>query len=174
MVVVHHALAHGRGEERQLGALDEGAHFVFGARPAHALADDDQWAFGCLQRVQRLVDILRQRLRARRVGDGGGLMDLVLLDLAQDDVVGHVQIACAGAAIDRVAHRHFHVERDAVDVLDGVGELAERGGDVDLAFLLEGAHAILICGRCAADQDHRPAVLLGVGQSGEAVHHAGS
>ena len=42
VVVGQHALAHGRGQERQLGALDEGAHLVLGARPGHALADDDE------------------------------------------------------------------------------------------------------------------------------------
>ena len=41
MVVRHHDLAHRRAQERQLRALDE-AHLVLGARPGHALADQDE------------------------------------------------------------------------------------------------------------------------------------
>ena len=56
--------------------------------------------------------------------------------------------------------------------LDAVGELAERRGDQHLPLFLEGAHAAAIGLRGAADQDHGPAVLLGIGEAGEAVHHA--
>ena len=58
------------------------------------------------------------------------------------------------------------------DALDAVRELAERRGDQHLALLLEGAHAAAIGLRGAADQDHRPAVLLRVGETGEAVDDA--
>ena len=58
MVVRHHALAHRRAHERDLGALDEGAHLVLGARPRHALADDDQRPLGLFEHVERRLDIL--------------------------------------------------------------------------------------------------------------------
>ena len=58
--------------------------------------------------------------------------------------------------------------------LDGVGEFAERRGDQHLALFLEGAHAAAIGLRGAADQDHRPAVLLRVGKAGETVDDTGA
>ena len=98
--------------------------------------------------------------------------DLVEVAFALDDVVGHVEIAGAGAAIDRVPGRHLDVVGNALHALDAVRELAERRGDQHLALFLEGAHAAAIGLRGAADQDHRPAVLLGVGETGETVHDA--
>jgi hypothetical protein len=67
VVVGHHALAHRRGQERQLGALDELADLVLGARVGHALADDDERPLGEPEHVQRALDILRDGLRARRI-----------------------------------------------------------------------------------------------------------
>ncbi len=57
-------------------------------------------------------------------------------------------------------------------MLDPVRELAERGRAEHLALLLERAHAIAIGLRRAADQQHRPAILLGVGEAGDAVDDA--
>jgi hypothetical protein len=42
MVVRHHALAHPRTQERDLRALDEGAHLVLGAQPSYALVNNDE------------------------------------------------------------------------------------------------------------------------------------
>ena len=42
MFVRHHTLAHRRTQERDLRALDKGAHLVLGARPGHALADENK------------------------------------------------------------------------------------------------------------------------------------
>jgi hypothetical protein len=53
-----------------------------------------------------------------------------------------------------------------------VGEFAERRGDQHLALFLESAHAAAIGLRGAAKQDHWPAILLGIGEAGETVHHA--
>jgi hypothetical protein len=53
------------------------AHFVLGAREGHALADDDERPLGRLQHVQRLIDVLRHRLDARRVRAFRGLDYLV-------------------------------------------------------------------------------------------------
>ena len=174
MVVRHHALAHRRAHERDLGALDEGAHLALGARPRHALADEDQRPLGLFEHVQRRLDILARRHHARRLGHALDLDDLVELACAPDDVVRHVEIGGAGAAVDRVPGRHLDIVGDALHALDAVGELAERRGDQHLALFLEGAHAAAIGLRGAADQDHRPAVLLGIGEAGEAVHHAGA
>src|SRR5216684_4363570 len=79
----------------------------------------------------------------------------------------------AGAAVDRVPGCHLDIVRNARHALDAVRELAERRGDQHLALFLERAHAAAIGLRGAADQDHGPAVLLGIGKTGEAVHHAG-
>ena len=92
--------------------------------------------------------------------------------LPGDDVVGHVEVAGTGTAIDRVPGRHLHVVGNARHALDAVRKLAERRGDQHLALLLEGAHAAAIGLRGAADQDHRPAVLLRVGETSEAVDDA--
>jgi hypothetical protein len=61
-----------------------------------------------------------------------------------------------------------------VDVLDRVRELAERRRDQHLALFLERAHAVAPGLRRAADADHRPAVLLRIGEAGEGVDHAGA
>jgi hypothetical protein len=53
-------------------------------------------------------------------------------------------------------------------------EFAEGRGDQYLALFLEGAHGAAIGFRRAADQDHRPAILLRIGEAGEAVHDAGA
>src|SRR5207245_10313666 len=45
-------------------------------------------------------------------------------------------------------------------------------GDQHLALLLKSAHAAAIGLRGAAEQDHWPAILLGIGEAGETVHHA--
>ena len=55
-----------------------------------------------------------------------------------------------------------------------MGEFAEGRRDQHLALLLEGPHAAAIGLRRAADQDHRPAILLRIGEAGEAVHDAGA
>src|SRR5262249_15762995 len=47
-------------------------------------------------------------------------------------------------------------------------------GDQHLALFLESAHAAAIGLRGAAEQDHWPTILLGIGQAGETVHHAGA
>ena len=107
-------------------------------------------------------------------GQRAGSSTLSLVDLSGDDVVRHVEIARAGPAVDRVPDRHLDIERDAVDVLDRVGELAERRGDQHLALFLERPHAVAPGLRRAADEDHRPAVLLRIGEAGEGVDDAGA
>ena len=174
MAVGHHPLAHRRGEERQLGALDEGADLVLGAGVGHALADDDERPLGRPERVQRALDILRHGLRARRVRAARRLVHDQLVDLSGDDVVRHVEIARAGPAVDRVSDRHLDVERDAVDVLDRMRELAERRRDQHLALFLERPHAVAPGFRRAANEDHRPAILLRIGEAGEGVDDAGA
>jgi hypothetical protein len=61
-----------------------------------------------------------------------------------------------------------------VDVLDRVRELAERRRDQHLALFLERAHAVAPGLRSAADEDHRPAILLRIGEAGEGVDDAGA
>ena len=97
---------------------------------------------------------------------------MVEVAFAPDDVVGHVEIGGAGAAIDRVPGCHLDIIGDALHALDAVRELAERRGDQHLPLFLERAHAAAIGLRGAADQDHRPAILLGIGKTRETVHHA--
>ena len=144
------------------------------SRPGHALADEDERPLGPLEQVERRLDVLRRRHHARRVGRTLDLDDFVLVALAGDDVVGHVEIGGAGAAIGRVPGRHLDIIGDALHAIDAVGEFAERRGDQHLALFLECAHAAAIGLRGAADQDHRPAILLGIGEAGETVHHAGA
>src|SRR6202035_2040428 len=91
---------------------------------------------------------------------------------APDDVVRHVEIGGAGAAVDRVPGCHLDIIGDAVHAFDAVRKLAERRGDQHLPLLLKSAHAAAVGLRGAADQDHGPAVLLGVGETRETVHHA--
>ena len=93
MVVGHDALAHRRTQERDLRALEEGAHLLLGARPGHALADENERPLGLFEQVQGVLD---------------------------------------------------------------------------------GAHAAAIGFGLTADQDHRPAILLGIGHAGEAVHDPGA
>jgi hypothetical protein len=54
-----------------------------------------------------------------------------------------------------------------------VAVLRERGRDKDLALLLERAHPVLVDAAGAAEQHHRPVVLLGVGESGQGVDDPG-
>src|SRR5947209_979118 len=75
---------------------------------------------------------------------------------------------------DRVPDRHVDVERDAMDVLDRMRELAEWRRDQHLTLFLERSHASPPGLRSAADQDHRPAILLSVGEAGEGVDDAGA
>ncbi len=174
MVVRHHTLAHRRAQERYLRALEEGAYLVLGARPGHALADEDERPLGLFEQVQRVLDIFLRCHRARRVRRPLDLDDFVLVALAGDDVVGHVEIGGAGTAVDGVPRRHLDKIGDALDGIDGMREFAERRGDQHLALFLEGAHGAAIGLRGAADQDHRPAILLRIGEAGEAVHDAGA
>lgn len=51
-------------------------------------------------------------------------------------------------------------------------ELAERGGDQPLTLFPGRLHAVLLNGGGATDQDHRPAILIGVRETGEAMHGA--
>ena len=59
-------------------------------------------------------------------------------------------------------------------MFDGVRPFGNRGRGQYLALLLEGAHAVPIGLRGAANEDHRPAVLLGVGKAGKTVDDAGA
>ena len=170
MVVGHHPLAHRRAQERQLRALEKGPHLVLGARPGHALADKNERPLGQLEQVQCRLDILLGCHRARRVGGPLDLDEFALLALAGDDVVGQVEIGGARPAVDRLPRRHLDIVGNALDALDAVRELAERRCDQHLALFLEGPHAVAISLRGAADQDHRPAILLRIGEPGEAVH----
>ena len=61
---------------------------------------------------------------------------------------------------------------DALHAIDAARELAERRGDQHLPLFLERAHAAAIGLRSTADQDHGPAILLGIGETRETVHHA--
>ena len=83
IVVRHRALAHGRVQKRQLGALDELADLAFGARPRHALADHDQRPLGGFQRGQRRFNGIRIGLGARGLRNRGGLDDLFLFAFAR-------------------------------------------------------------------------------------------
>ena len=172
MIVRDDALALRRAHEGDLRAIDEGAHLVLRARPGHALADEHERVLGLLEQVQRRLDIFLRRYHARRLGHAPDLRGLVEVALALDDVVGHVEVAGARTAIDRMTGGHLDVVGNARHALDAVRELAERRGDMHLALLLEGAHAAAIGLRGATDQDHRPAVLLCVGETGETVHDA--
>ena len=53
-----------------------------------------------------------------------------------------------------------------------VRPFGNRGRGQHLALFLERAHAVAVGLRRAADQDHRPAILLRVGEAGEAVDDA--
>ena len=146
-----------------------------GARVRHALADQHERALRRLQHVERLLDILWHRHAcAAAPGIFCDLDDVVLVARSGDQVVGEVEIARARTAVDRLPHRHLDIVRDAVDVLDGMGPLADRGRGQDLALFLERAHAVAVGLGRAADQDHRPAVLLGIGEAGDAVDDAGA
>src|SRR5262249_10563901 len=79
-----------------------------------------------------------------RVGRTLDLDDFVDVAFAGDDVVGHVEIGSAGAAIDRVPRCHLDIIGNALDALDAVREFAERRGDQHLALFLECAHAAAI------------------------------
>ncbi len=174
MVVRQHTLALGRAHERYLRLLDEGPHLFLGLRGRHALADKGKRALRRLQHVEGALDVLRHRHRARGVGAFLHLHHLVGIARASDQIVGDVEIGRAGAAVNRLAHRHLDIERDAVDVLDRVRPLADRCRRQHLALLLERAHAVAVGLRSAADQDHRPAILLRVGEAREAVDDAGA
>ena len=155
----------GRIQERQLGALDELADLVLRPRPGHALADHHQAAVPPTPSADSAASTASgSACGARRFGHGGRLDDFVLVAFAADDVVGEVEVDGSRATVERVAHRLIDVVRDAVNVLDGMRVLAVRRREFDLALFLEAAHAVLVDRRRAADQDHRPAVLLGVGQ----------
>ena len=52
----------------------------------------------------------------------------------------------------------------------GVRVFAIRIGQGNLAVFLERAHAILVSRRGPTNQNHRPAVLLGVGETGKSVN----
>ena len=157
-----------------MGALDELADLVLGTRPGHALADDDQGAFGGLEGAERCFHRVGIGLRPRRFGHRRCLDHFLVFHFAADDVVREIQVNRARATVDGMAHGLVDIVGNAVDVLDGVGVLAIRRGELDLALFLETAHAVLVDRRCAPDQDHRPAVLLGVGESGEGVDDARS
>jgi hypothetical protein len=113
-------------------------------------------------------------LGAWRVRAASRLVHPRLVDLGGDDVVRQVEIGRAGPAVDRVPDRHLDIERDAVDVLDRMRELAERRRDQHLALFLERTHAVAPGLRRAANEDHRPAILLRIGEAGEAVDDAGA
>jgi hypothetical protein len=81
MVVRHHALAHRRTQERHLRALEEGAHLVLGARPGHALADEDEPPLVLFEQVESVLDVFLRRHRTRRVRRPLDLDDFVLVAL---------------------------------------------------------------------------------------------
>ena len=163
--VVHHPLAHRRGEEGEAGPLDEGANLVFRPRPRHSLADDDEGALGRLERVEGGLDGFRGGLEARGLGNSRGRGDGVFIDLLADDVVREVEVDSAWPAVDGGPDRLLHEVGDAVGAVHLVGVLAVGGRGHDLALLLESAHAVLIGGGRAADVDHRPGVPLRVGKA---------
>jgi anaerobic selenocysteine-containing dehydrogenase len=124
--------------------------------------------------IQRLLDIFRHGLDARRIRAAHGFVHLIGVTTAGDDVVRDVEIGGARPAVDRLPDRHLHVERDAVHVFDAMRPFAQRRRGQYLTLFLEGAHAVAIGLRRAADQQHRPAVLLRVGEARETVDHAGT
>jgi hypothetical protein len=89
----------GERQERYLRALGKGARLVLGVRPSHALADKDERPLGLFEQVERVLDVFLRRHRARRVRRPLDLEDFVLVHLAGDDVIGHVEVGGAGTAI---------------------------------------------------------------------------
>ena len=69
---------------------------------------------GLFEQVQRGLDVLCRRHHARRLGHALDLDDFVEVAFAGDDVVGHVEIAGAGAAIDRLPSCHLDIVGDAL------------------------------------------------------------
>jgi hypothetical protein len=78
-----------------------------------AAATDSGWSderpLGLFEQVQRVLDVFLRRHGARRVRGPLDLDDFVLVDLAGDDVVGHVEIGGAGAAVDGVPRRQLDI-----------------------------------------------------------------
>ena len=164
VVVVHDTLAHRRGQERQLCTFDKAANLFFRTRIGHALADDDQWLLCFFQKVQRFINVFRHRLDPGRFRNARGCAYFGFVDFTKNDVIGHVEITRARTAINGVPDSHFDIERNTFHVLDIMRELAVRGCQFGLTFFLERAHAVLIHRRCAADQNHRPEIFLGIRQ----------
>ena len=92
--------------------------------------------------------------------------------LPDDHVVGQVEVHRAGSAGERRAHRLLDVVRQALDRVRPRRVLHERPRGLDLRALLERAHPVLEGVVRAAEQQHRPAVRLRVGEARDRVDHA--
>ncbi len=174
MVVWDHALAHRRGQEREVGSIDELADLVLGSGPGHTLADDHQRVFGPLEHLDGPPDRIRFGVGARGRPDGWGGADGRLVDPSVDHVGGHIEIDRPRPSEQRGSNRLLHVVGNTIVGLDPVGVLTPGLGRRDLILLLEGGHAVLVGRRGATDQNHRPQVLLCVGQAGQGVDDTGT
>ena len=171
VIIGNHALAHRRGQERELRLVDELANVVLGARVGHALADDHERPLRRLQRVDGRVHRARLRVRAGRVGAAVLELDLRLLDARGDHVVGEVQVHRPRPPVHARAHALLDVVGHALDGLRPARELHERPRGLHLRRFLERALPVLVRVRRAADEDHRPRVRPGIRQPRDAVDH---
>ena len=87
MVVGDDAFTHGGAYERELCAVNEIAHLIFGVCPRHALSNEYERSLGAFKYVQGSLDVLRRCHHARRLRHTLNLDDVVEVTFAGDDVI---------------------------------------------------------------------------------------
>ena len=174
MVIRDHTLAHGRWQEGQLRLIDELPQLRLRPRPGGALPHNQQRALRALQRLNGGGHACVAHLRPRRRGHPRLPLDLALFRAGVNDVARQVDVDGTGPPAQGFAHRRRDEARDQPDVGRAAGPLHEGAHVLHGRRLLEVAPRRQIERRGAAQQEHRPGVLLRVAQRGNRVRDAGS
>ena len=174
VLIVDDALPHRRGEEGKLGGLDELSDLLFGTRVGSSLANDDERPFCIPQHVNRPLHVTRIGLGPRRFGATFRNRDVSLFYFRGEKIIRKVEIGCPGSTIDRRPYGLLAVEGNPRGRVGPCRVLRVDPRQLDLRCFLKGAHSFLIGIRRSAEQNHRPAVFLGIRESGDPMDHPGT
>ena len=165
----HPVQVHGR-----LQCVRERAQLLVRLAPVDRRAGHDQRALGLAQRLGRLREDVRVGVDAALRAVALREPDLGLLDLAEEDVGGDFEEGGPAAAGHRRAKGHRDELRDALGLVDALGELGDRAQEFGVVHVLQRAHLEAGERAAAADDEHRRLVVPGVGDGGDAVGDAGA
>ena len=120
-----------------MNLVDEAVHRVFGLRPLYRGTGHEHRAFGLREKFKRLANFNAIGGGARRGGANARDDDVVVFDLAHENVHGDLEERRARGARNRMTNREFDVFGDAIALVASVRVLRDGAHHADVVHFLE-------------------------------------